>query len=257
MNKGRRVLYTSVFGGFEKIWPPLDRTPGLEHIVVQDDKKPPRGWVAPRDQGEYATSPRLANRRQKMLFQESLGGCTSTLYVDANVRPVANLSELFLKFEASAADLAMYPHYARSTVQAEAQACLARNKVEHPERVPEELAYYEGAGFPDTGGMWEGSVIFKNQRSQRLEAAMREWWELYSRFETRDQFSLPFVIWKHGLSVLNLDEQPLGRDHYFVRLQHSSAGLGNRLARYLQARASENRLWSAAHGLGRSLKRSG
>jgi hypothetical protein len=192
-----------------------------------------------------------------MLFQESLGGCTSTLYVDANVRPVADLSDLFQIFEASGADLAMYPHYARASVRAEAQACLVRNKVAHPERVPEELAYYEEAGFPDTGGMWEGSVIFKNQRSQLLEAAMREWWELYSRYETRDQFSLPFVIWKHGLSVLNLDDQAFGREHYFARLQHSSNGLGNRLARYLQARALENQLWSAAHKVGRSLKRSG
>lgn len=253
----QRVLYTSVFGGFEAIWPPLDHTPGLEHIAICDTEKVPVGWSSAEGQWTDAESPRLSNRRQKMLFHESLGGCISSLYVDANVRPVADLSDLFRRFEASGADLAMYPHYARASVRSEAQACLARNKVEHPERVPEELAYYEEAGFPDTAGMWEGSVIFKNQRSQRLEAAMREWWELYSRFETRDQFSLPFVIWKHGLSVLNLDQQPLGRDHYFVRLQHSSAGLGNRLARYLQARASENRLWSAAHGLGRSLKRSG
>jgi hypothetical protein len=249
-----RILYTSEFGGYEKIFPPLNPTLSAQHLVMTDATKPVVGWqlgpIVRSDRG----SARLANREQKMLFRMDHSQEIRSLYIDANVRPLRGLTQLFEEFEASGKDLAMYPHYARSSVQEEARACLARNKVENPEQVPIELAYYKDAGFPDTGGMWEGSVIFKNHASPRIVAAMNEWWELYARFQTRDQFSLPFIIWKHDLTVLNLDDQDFGRDHFFLRLQHSSAGLRNQLARYLQARAPESALWSAAYALGRSAK---
>ena len=188
-----------------------------------------------------------------MRYYRSLPPEGLSVYVDANVRPINNLLPLFRAFEESGADLGMYRHYARSSVRAEAAACILRNKVDNPYAVAEELRFYEDVGFPDTGGMWEGSVIFRRHSSENLHSAMEEWWNLYSRFQTRDQFSLPFVIWKHGLTVYDLDEHSPGREHYFVRLQHSQAGIRNRLARYLQARAPENSFWSTLQRLARSL----
>jgi len=249
MTGARRVLYTSVFGGFERVWPPIDRTPGLSRFVITDSLATPRGWTQGKSGLAKGDSPRLSNRHQKMLFQESLPQQATSLYVDANVRAVANLAPLFEAFEESGADLGMYPHYARASVHSEVRACIARNKVDNPENAEEELLFYDEQGFPDTGGMWEGSVIFKNNASPHLSEAMQQWWSLYSRFETRDQFSLPYIIWKHGLVVLNLDDQPFGRKHYFVRLQHSSSGVANRSARYLQAKAPENPVWASLHKL--------
>jgi hypothetical protein len=193
-------------------------------------------------------SSRLANRRQKMLFQNELSNSGVSLYIDANVRAVASLAPLFEAFISSGADIGMYRHYARSSVRDEIRACVARNKVGNPDAIADELEFYNLQGFPDQEGMWEGSVIFKNHQSERLASAMDEWWMIYSRFQTRDQFSLPFVIWKHGLRVYDLDELPLERERYFVRLQHSTSGLANSLARYLQARAPENPLWRFLHG---------
>ena len=192
-------------------------------------------------------SPRLANRRQKMLFHETLETDGASVYIDANVRPLTSLEPLFNAFQESGADLGMYRHYGRSSVHDEATACIKRNKVDNPEHVQRELAMYDTAGFPDASGMWEGSVIFKNHSSKRLSAAMHEWWEIYSEYQTRDQFSLPYVIWKHNLKVFDLDDHKPNRATYFVRLQHSSRGPLHRLARYLQARAPESFWWSLAH----------
>lgn len=245
------VVYTSVFGGFEKIWSPILPSQHLHYFAVTDGKNHSRGWEhVGRNLDDFAGS-RLANRHQKMLFHESLPASPASLYVDANVRPIASLTPLFEAFAASGADLAMYPHYARETVASEAEACIARKKVENPQTVREELAFYNKQGFPDEEGMWEGSVIFKNHSSPRLSDAMHEWWETYSRFRTRDQFSLPYIVWKHDLRVFNLDQHSPGREHYFVRLQHSTAGLSNKVGRYLQARAPENSFWKGLHALGK------
>jgi hypothetical protein len=176
-----------------------------------------------------------------MLFHEDLSDVDFSVYLDANVRPIRSLEPLVAHFALTGADLGLYPHYARSSVRQELDACVRRAKIDHPETALAEYARYEQAGFPDRSGMWEGSVIIKNHNSKKLSLAMHEWWHLYSEFQTRDQFSLPFVIWKHDLTVADLDREPFGREHYFLRLQHSSEGRMNLLARYLQARSVENR----------------
>ena len=248
-------LYTSVFGAFEKPWPPLRQSPNIWTVLISDDEESPAGWFEKYPLSQDLGSPRLNNRHHKMLHHTKLSPEELSLYVDANVRPINDLLPLFEAFEESGADIGMYRHYARSSVRDEARACLLRKKVDNPDAVAEELRHYEDAGFPDTDGMWEGSVIFRRHSSKALHGAMQEWWDLYSRFQTRDQFSLPFVIWKHGLKVYDLDEHSPGREHYFVRLQHSQAGVRNRLARYLQARAPENRFWRSLLRIARSLTR--
>ena len=248
-----RTAYTSVFGEFEKIWSPLDHHTGVQFIAVTDQDQAPKGWAHKTQSTADLRTPRLLNRHEKMLFHPA---SSTSLYLDANVRPIKNLRPLFDSFEESNADLGLYPHYTRSSVRAEAEACLQRDKVRHPDRVPTELDLYSNEGFPDDAGLWEGSVIFKNHQSPKLAAAMNEWWDLYSRFENRDQFSLPFIIWKHGLSVLNLDSLSHGREHYFHRVQHSSHGLINRTARYLQARAPESAFWSSLHRVTRRVSSS-
>ena len=252
----RYALYTSVFGGFEKVWAPLDHSKSVTRYVVSDSPDRVPGWDSTVIPAPLEKSPRLSNRKAKILFHEQLTHTEATLYVDANVRPMGDLSSIFAELTASGSDLALYPHYTRSSVRAEAEACLQRGKVRYPDRVPTELDLYSKEGFPDDAGLWEGSVIFKNHQSPKLAAAMKEWWELYSRFENRDQFSLPFIIWKHGLTVLNLDSLSHGREHYFHRVQHSSHGLINRTARYLQARAPESAFWSSLHLAMRRVSRS-
>ncbi len=249
------TLYSSVFGAFEHPWAPLRQPWNIHTTLISDAEPSPIGWSENNSPSQDFGSPRLNNRHHKMLYYMSLSPEGVSVYIDANVRAINNLLPLFKAFEESDADLGMYRHYARSSVRDEAQACLLRNKVDNPDAVAEELRFYEDAGFPDTGGMWEGSVIFRRHSSEALHSAMEAWWSLYSRFQTRDQFSLPFVIWKHGLTVYDLDEHSPGREHYFVRLQHSQAGIRNRLARYLQARAPESAFWRTLQHVARSLAR--
>lgn len=251
----RVAVYTSVFGGFEKVWSPVRPDASHTNLLVTDASGLVRGWTVRRVDPAGQRSPRLSNRREKILFHEDLGDHDYSVYIDANVRPTRSLQPLFEHFIASGADIGLYPHYARSSVSAEAQACLARAKVDDRSRLKREFAFYKKAGFPDESGMWEGSVIFKNHRSPRLSAAMHEWWGLYRTYELRDQFSLPFVIWKHGLTVANLDQEENGREHYFIRLQHSSRGIPNRLARYFHARSVENGIWETVYRVLKGLYR--
>ena len=247
------TCYTSVFGGYEPIWPPHSPDAAVDYVLVSDTATPVRGWTHQSVDPSNFETPRLANRFHKMRFHESLPADHLSVYIDANIRPVAPLLPLLEYFDKSDGDIGLYRHYSRHSVRSEAQACLKRNKVEHPEAVEPELSFYESEGFPDEDGLWEGSIIVKRHDSTKLDAAMAEWWELYSRFQTRDQFSLPYIIWKHRLNVCDLGHDPAGLPKPFVHLQHAHTTPRHRLARYLQARAPENAVWRNLHLLARSL----
>lgn len=236
------LCYSSVFGGFERVWPALEMRAEWKYCVISDENLQLRGYQTVVIPAGNFGSPRLANRYQKMLFgtDDFLG---VSIYVDANVRILRDLKPLVDEFVKSGADMGMYRHYARHSVAAEAEACVRRKKVDNPANVELELAHYESAGFKDDRGMWEASVILKNHRSRKLEPAMSEWWSLYSRFQTRDQFSLPFIIWKNEIEVFDMELMGEARDTYFARLPHASVGTFNRLSRWLRARSLEGGFW--------------
>lgn len=247
------TCYTSVFGDYEPIWPPHQPDSAVDYVLVSDTTTPVRGFTHHGVDPSSFETPRLANRFQKMRFHEGLPADHLSVYIDANIRPVASLLPLLESFDTSGADIGLYRHYSRHSVRSEAKACVKRNKVEHPEAVEPELSFYDSEGFPDEDGLWEGSIIVKRHDSTRLDTAMAEWWELYSRFQTRDQFSLPYIIWKHGLQVFDLGGDPVGLPKPFVHLQHAHTTPRHRLARYLQARAPENAFWRNLQRLARSL----
>ena len=255
-DSGRRdTCYTSVFGDYEPIWAPHQPDSAVDYVLVSDATGPSRGWIHRSVDPSSFDSPRLANRFQKMRFHEGLPAGDLSVYIDANIRPVGSLLPLLESFDESGADIGLYRHYSRNSVRSEARACLKRKKVEHPEAVEPELSFYESQGFPDDDGLWEGSIIAKRHDSPRLDAAMAEWWELYSRFQTRDQFSLPYIIWKHHLEVFDLGQDPVRLPKPFVHLQHAHTTPRHRLARYLQARAPENSFWKSLQRAARSLGR--
>ena len=167
-----RHIYSAVFGNFESVWAPLKQAPDIKTFLITEDGPRFRGWNIHYAPPEEFDSPRLANRFHKMLFHRSLPSTGISVYVDANVRPIESLVPLFEAFSESGADVGMYRHYARASVHEEARACLHRNKIDNPAALKEELKLYDSAGFPDKGGMWEGSVIFKRHDSPGLSAAM-------------------------------------------------------------------------------------
>ena len=240
---GSVLCYTVETGNFEKVWDPVVKDSYFEYHLVSESDHGCATWKSVPPSTPPTKSARLENRFLKMLYGLNQHPTRDSLYIDANVRIIESPRDLVEAFLASGADIGLYKHYSHESLRDEVSMCIRRGKVTRPQSAVDELSHYESEGMPEKVRVWEGSVVLKNHSSPKLKAAKEEWWELYSRFETRDQFSLPFVIWKHGLSVFDLDDHKPGREHYFVRLQHSQAGMKNRLARYLQARAPENAFW--------------
>jgi hypothetical protein len=198
----RRLIYTAVFGGYDRVYSPLCPDAGADYVIVTDDPdtRVP-GWRTLYADGSGFPTAKAANLYHRALIHRVLTGYDVSLYVDGNVRLIGDTRSLFRAFEASGAALSAHRHHRRSTVAEEVETVIAMSLVADPSAARREYDDYIADGFPDNLGLMENGVILKNHRHPELDAAMELWWRQFSVYLTRDQLSLPYVLWKTGLSV--------------------------------------------------------
>lgn len=244
----RLLVYTCVFGGYDRVFPPVVREPGVDYVLVTDDETlHVDGWRMQLVEAGRFTNARAANRHYKMIGHGELGTHDVSIYVDGNIRVLGAVSELARRFADKNAALGVYPHPRRKTVAEEAEACISSGKVDDPDVVRQELEYYRAQGFPDEQGLIEATVLFKNHAEPKLDESMSAWWSLYQRFGSRDQFSLPFVLWKTRASVYRMPTSFRDPNPHFGIYPHFAAKGVPRAYAYLCARAYDSPL----HRLGK------
>ncbi|SFN31765.1 glycosyltransferase domain-containing protein [Dokdonella immobilis] len=194
------LVYTCVFGGYDRIYPPVEMDPSIDYVAITDDPAlNVRGWRPHLVDNSQFSSARIANRFYKMLGHRILTGYDAGIYVDGNVRILGPSSRLLSKFLQTGTAVGLYRHSKRDCVRSEVATCIKMGKVDDARRIEEELNTYLSEGFPDRQGLVEATVLLKNHAHPELDSAMELWWNLYSRYGTRDQISLPYVLWKTGL----------------------------------------------------------
>lgn len=62
-------------------------------------------------------------------------------------------------------------------------------------KIDEQYSYYKSSGMPENWGLFEMSSFIKknNEITRKLDFM---WWEHICKFSSRDQTSLPFILWK-------------------------------------------------------------
>jgi len=197
-----RLVYTAVFGGYDRVFPPVVPEPGIDHVLVTDDPTMQApGWrTLVIDSTVYGSS-KAANLHYRALIHRMLPGYDVSLYVDGNVRLIGRTSEVFDGFEASGATLGVFRHPLRDNIADEVEACISAGKGDAAMLRAEHQAYL-AEGFTDDQGLIETTIILKNHRSPDLDPAMALWWDMFSRFGTRDQISLPVVKARTGVNCV-------------------------------------------------------
>jgi hypothetical protein len=235
------LVYTCVFGAYDAIFPPVRVEQGIEYIAITDQPgfNVP-GWTAMRvDPSEFGSA-RLANRYYKMLAQEVFPAFDVSVYVDGNIRILGDIKQFVSRIEGSGAALGLFRHPVRTTVREEVQQCLQRQKVTDAAAAFAELQEYVDQGFADDGGLIEASILLRDHRHPQLRVAMRAWWNLFNRHQGRDQFSLPFVLWKTGVPTVIFEESFRDPNPFFGWYPHSRGGQSGAAYASLVARSHDS-----------------
>lgn len=138
--------------------------------------------------------------------------------------------------------LGLFRHPLRSSVREEAQSCLATGKIKDADALDRELSLYREQGFLDDMGLVECTIHFKNHRHAGLADAMELWWSLFERFDTRDQVSLPYVLWRTGVPCTYQPFSFRDPNPYFGFYTHRGDRRAPRHYAYIEGRAYDSRI---------------
>ena len=199
------AVYSCITADYDVIREPLCTESGLDYFLFTDMDVPKgskwkkvdlTGWK------EYTElTPVQLNRKVKILPFRYLPEYDYTIYVDGKIEIVAPLSPMIE--EMGSHGFGVHYHRDRDCIYDEAAQVIYLGKAD-PELTRKQLAEYEANGFPHHYGLYENPVLIRKHADKAVCRLMEAWWEEYRRYPTRDQISLPYIIWKTGFNRKNI-----------------------------------------------------
>jgi len=218
MTSHHRVVYTSVFGGYDLVHK-VNSNWDCDFICFTDDPNcVGDGWdiVVVNLDGEL---PSVVNRRYKMLPHIYLSNYTESLYVDGSIYIVNNPSPLFDRYLINNKVCAP-KHYERSCAYDEIIRCVECGLVTNVEAENQTNRYLRN-GFPRGFGMTENGVLLRQHKDEMVIKLMNTWWKEYCTGIKRDQISLPYVSWNLDVEVYQMSESARNNNQYFRMAHHN------------------------------------
>jgi len=143
------------------------------------------------------------NRTTKFCPHDIFADVPVSLYVDGNVTISPPASDEIARFLVSSAEIGLCLHGEHRTIPEEIETCIARGKMTAGEARFAERRYaaYLSEGMPPDMPVYYGGVILRRHGSARVRSAMSDWAEEYASGLSRDQVSLPYILWRNNVKV--------------------------------------------------------
>jgi len=261
----RLLVYTAVFGDYDRVYPPVEADPEIDYVIITDDPDMQvHGWTTRAvDAGAFAT-PKAANLYHRALIHRILPGYDASIYVDGNIRVLGSTRALFRSFLAAGKAVGTFPHPLRKNVAEEVESCIQNKKAEGAERLRQEYQAYLESGFDDHVGLFETGVLLKNHKVIELDTAMECWNACFAAYRLRDQVSLPYALWRSGVEPHRMNFNFRERNPYFGIYPHKRGRDVNPIYAHVYARSYDSwvyagilRAWQLFWSVKRLLRGSG
>lgn len=198
------VIYTAIFGKYDIPKTPVVVPDNCDFYLITDQEdlvvstwKTIRASELIPDYDKLSNAER--NRFCKMFPYKIFKDVRFSVYIDGNIKPITDLTE-FVNHDYKYG-LQFHAHKARRCVYDEIEACriLKKSPINALNEYRSKLL---NSGFPKKYGMVECNVIVRDHNNEEMKGIMEEWWEEFHRNEVkRDQLSIPYLLWKHGIRI--------------------------------------------------------
>ena len=197
----RKLIYTSNFGRYDTIRPPLVITPGWDYVCVTDFPRPDTGWNTMAYNNPKM--PRwLIAREPKIKFNDFFPNYDISIYIDSSMEINTNLDNFLEGKLSDSADMAIMQHPERHCVYNEIYACVVHDRISKADSAKISNKY-RAEEIPKIGGMTENRVIIRKHDRPNLDKFCDLWFE-ETKFTTRDQISFMYTYYKNRIISFNL-----------------------------------------------------
>ncbi len=201
----KSVIYTCITDGYDDL--SLMTTPtfiehNCDYVCFTDNTSD----IAAKQIGVWETRP-LAytsldntrnNRWHKMHPHELFKNYMDSLYIDANVDILSH--SLLSSAKMLRSSIAIPLHPLRDCIYDEYLNAFAEF-IDNPRSMRSELNLIKASGMPKHYGLTENNVIYRLHNDPKIIEIMNEWWEMTTNYSRRDQLSLAWLLWKHGIKI--------------------------------------------------------
>ncbi len=197
------AFFSCATNGYDVPLPFESLVDGADHIFFCD-QSPNEAWSwKVRSLQIDGPDPIRIARRHKSQPHRILPGFDIAVWIDGNVVPVGNVSELLDRFVDSGADFGVIPHPYRSSIYEEAEL-LIRYRRDDPDLIRRQIDRYRAEGLPESSGLTETNFLVMNLRSQKVLDALDLWCDEITKGSCRDQLSFDYAVWKSGARKVDL-----------------------------------------------------
>jgi len=191
-SSNRIAVYTAIYGGYDDLQNPKHVRSDVDYICFTDAPIESDVYRICIEPG-FPNNPTLSARRVKICSYRFLPQYERTLWLDANMRLLADPVGLLDEWLANGHNLGVFTHPHRRCLYAEGKACIEMHKVD-PARARRQLAHYKQRGYPENNGLVSTGIIAR-RRSAELDRFESQWWKQVKRWTARDQLSFNFAGW--------------------------------------------------------------
>lgn len=197
MNK--RVVYTCITGGYEKIVDPSFVQPDFDYICFTDQKDvSSKVWfIYPIPDELRRFSSVKQQRLVKILTHLYLPQYEESIYIDGSIDILDNLNDFLFQYCSSNKSVFIRKHPMRDCIYDEAKACVKLKK-DTSSNIDPQMNRYEAENFPPHFGLVENSIIYRRHNDPYCVRLMEKWAGEIIKGSHRDQLSFNYCLWKVG-----------------------------------------------------------
>lgn len=196
---GKRIaVYSCIIGRYDEVAEPVYAEPEIDYLMFTDMEIEEGSTWHKIDVTKFPQYKELSsiqmNRIIKFHPERFLPEYDYSIYIDGNIEPVAGFANMIANM--GGYGFGVHYHSSRDCIYDEKVAVVHYKKA-NVDLVKAQLESYEREGFPHHFGLFENSVLIRDHHDQDVIELMNHWWSEYEKYPTRDQLSLPYLIWKH------------------------------------------------------------
>lgn len=199
--RGKKIaVYSCIVGNYDKIIDPIHQEENVDYFMFTDLELPPSSKWKKIDISKFpeykSMTAKQINRKIKMLSYKYLSQYDYSVYVDGLIEIVTSVTPMIE--DMGEMGLGVHYHNQRDCVYDEAIMIKYAKKADMS-IVKKQLNDYKANGFPTHYGLYENTILIRNHHDKNTNKLMDAWWNEYIKYPTRDQLSLPYLIWKNNL----------------------------------------------------------
>jgi hypothetical protein len=189
----RLAAVCAIYGGYDLI-PPVPE--GVDDAVLITDVPVRSGWrnvVEPS-----GAHPRLAAKRPRCR-PDLYTDCDASLWMDGSVHVLDGRFVALVREKLKEHEFVLWDHPEdRDCFLQEARHCYDWPKY-RDEPLLEQAQHYLSEGMPEHFGLWATTSIAR-VHSEKIRALGSAWLDEIKRWTVKDQVSLPYLLWREGIT---------------------------------------------------------